>query len=532
MNKIHTVLIGVILFFVVTNVIWIIQDQAPPMWDQSHYLGSSEVLYSTLTKKGLISLIPAFARVLDTKAPLITVLPMPFYLLFGKNYTSALYVNIIFLIIGSHYLYRLGALMSDKKEAVVSVIILNTFPLIFGLSREFLVEYGLMVFVIVWMYYFIKSEGFENRKYNYPLGVVLGLGMLMKITFALYIIFPAIFVLVKGIREKRGFSKLTVSNIFYVVLIGLLISGMWYLNNFRAIIKYVISAGYGEVAKYYGLGSIFSLKTVLAYWMFVINYGISSYYFILIIFLLIPTLLIFMKNKTAAGYNKTLYFYYLMIWLTIPFIIFTFGMSKDYRFTAPLYPALALLMGVAFMQLYSRKYGKVLFILLFIPLFNYMYISFSSSEPFVLEVSQFRLLSNRLFWAHPPVKEQWPNDKLLESIHQNALDERRYSARVVLLFDHPYVNGITLNYFAKNNYSDITFATNDLYLNEHGDKTIDKIRTESDYVITKSDRLGNYSLVKNTPTISQLNEGKTYFRQLKILQLPDQTFLAIYKKLT
>lgn len=97
------------------------------MWDQSQYLESSVMLYQALSKKGLVSLLTAFSNMMDTKTPLITILPIPFYLIFGNNYESALCVNLIFLILSSVYLYKLTNLLSNEKAVLFSVFIYRLF---------------------------------------------------------------------------------------------------------------------------------------------------------------------------------------------------------------------------------------------------------------------------------------------------------------------------------------------------------------------------------------------------------------------
>jgi len=206
-NKNIIILTGIILFFLFANIIWIQKDKAPPMWDQAEYLDNSQLLYHALTAEGIGSFAEAFLTILPKKAPLVTILPIPSYLIFGNNYKSARYVNLFFIILGSIYLYRLGMLISGEKAALLSIVVLNTFPLILGISREVLVEYGLMVFVIMWMYYLLKSECLIHGRYSWRLGAVLGLGMLMKISYPLYIIAPTLFCLWKKIKEQKELPK-------------------------------------------------------------------------------------------------------------------------------------------------------------------------------------------------------------------------------------------------------------------------------------------------------------------------------------
>jgi len=282
------------------NFIWFKMDQVPPRWDQAYYLRESLILYDKLTNEGVLSFYNAFTDEIKEKAPLISVAPIPFYLLFGKKYISALAVNLLFIILGSYYFYKLGALMSKKRDALLGVFILNLFPLIFGLSREFWVENGLMTLVIIWLYYFFKSNCFESRKYSLVLGILTGLGMLMKVSFPLYIIAPMLFLCIKKLIKLKNLPVVYVKNAFITLIIGMLLAGTWYFKNFSYIINYAFTSGYGKIAENYQLGSVFSLKTILEYWLSIINYGISTYIFLLIICLIAIRIIAFLLKPLSS----------------------------------------------------------------------------------------------------------------------------------------------------------------------------------------------------------------------------------------
>lgn len=533
LNKVdrnYLILAFITIFFLASNIIWIKENQAPPMWDQSHYLLHSDILYHTLTKEGVIPFAKAFTNAIKTKAPLITILPIPFYLLFGDNETSALFVNLAFIILGSCFMYKLAVLISGPRAGLLSVFILNTFPLIFAMSREFFVEYGLMVIVIIWMYYLLKSDCFDNRIYAYVLGIILGLGMLMKITFVLYIIFPTLFIFIERVIKSKKISSLPFKNIFIVVLTGVLVSGTWYFKNLSHILGFVWTSGYGSIAKNYGWGTVFSIKTILIYWGYAVIYGISIYYFLLMIFLIFGRLISFFNNEYPADIKRK-YVLFLSIWFVVPFLVFTFGENKDYRYAAPLYPALALLMSIYLARISSRFYGAILlFVLLLFPAVNYLFISFSST-PFSFNIRQVTVFSHYLAFAHPPVKERWPYETLIQAIHEEASRTNNTDALTTLLFDHEYMNRIASNYYAENNHMKIRFETCDYSSKEDVKETADRIERNSDYLVTKSDKLGpDFSNAKNVAVLFLMNEGKLNFKKILTIPLPDQTFLTVYKK--
>ena len=520
----------IIAFFVTANVVWIKADTVPPMWDQAHYLESSEVLYNILANHGIIPFFSAFTETLQTKAPLITILPIPFYLFFGNTYNSALMVNLIFMVFGSYYLFRLGTLLYGEKEGLLSVFILHAFPIIIGLSREFLVEYGLMVIVITWMYYLVKADGFKNRKYAWALGVVFGLGMLMKISFILYVIAPAAYLLIINTIRNRESLKSIFINILLIIFVAVLIAVPWYAKNLKIVVDFAFSSGYQDIARNWGMGEVFSLTTIVNYWTYLVNYGISSYFFFLLLFLTLGKRFFDFKNISGPAVRNP-HLLFLMIWFFVPFLIFTFGVNKDYRYSAPFLPVLALVIGSGLARISSKRYGTLLlcFLLMF-PLCNYGFISFSS-KPFSFNIKPFTLLNNRLAYAHPPLREQWPHEKIVAFMSKDAMRKNNDYARATLLFNHNYINCVNLNYFARKQGLHLTFETNDFFSEENIDEIVSRIRHNTDYLITKSDNLGpDFSNVKNVPVISILNQGILPFQQIVKIPLPDQTDLTIYKR--
>ena len=126
---------------------------------------------------------------LNTKAPLIAVLPLPFYLVFGSTPLIALFVNLALTLIFYFFFFKLMTLSGNSKSvAFFATIIISTMPLFYGLARYFFVEFGLMTMVVIWLYLLLKTSGLKSERYLVALGVVSGLGMLMKFHFYLYTI--------------------------------------------------------------------------------------------------------------------------------------------------------------------------------------------------------------------------------------------------------------------------------------------------------------------------------------------------------
>ena len=401
------------------------------------------------------------------------------------------------------------------------------------MSREYFVEYGLMTFVIAWMYYILRLEITGSRKDASVLGIVMGLGMLMKSSFILYIIFPTLFLIVMRMYELKKIPAEWKSNSLIIILIGAGVAGTWYFKNFSKIVNFALYAGFSDVAKNWSMGDVFSLHTIFKYWVYLINYGISFYYFALFTIALFILFLKFAVSKKAIDscFVDRKYQYFLLIWFIVPFLFFTFTVNKDYRYTLPFYPALAILIGMTIVKLATNRYRRYISILLMLfPLFNYMNISFSTKiysykwEPFIL-------LGDYLVWAHAPIKEVWPNLQLINLIHTDAIRGGKDNALTTFLFDHPYMNRLTSTYYAANRNLNIRFETVDYAKKETIEEIIDTITNSTDYLVTKSDKLGHdYSNTKNMQVKTLFDKGILPFGQIGALSLPDNTVLTIYKK--
>ena len=68
---------------------WLRLDRVPPNWDDAWYLTNSLAVYDALTHGGAPGFVAKFMHVMGFKAPLITALPTPFYLVFGRRWHAA-----------------------------------------------------------------------------------------------------------------------------------------------------------------------------------------------------------------------------------------------------------------------------------------------------------------------------------------------------------------------------------------------------------------------------------------------------------
>ncbi|MEO7974952.1 MAG: glycosyltransferase family 39 protein, partial [Thermoanaerobaculia bacterium] len=174
----RVVLAIVVVTFLAATATWIQRDTVPPLWDSAVYLQESAILYHALTRQGVLAFLDAFSHSMGNKAPLIAALPLPLYPLLGESHAAARFVNLAWIVLAAIYIFRIGRKVAGGATGLLAVIVLNTFPLVAAMSRQYLVEYGLMAMVIVWIYYLLRWQSGEATRVPWILGVLLGFGLL------------------------------------------------------------------------------------------------------------------------------------------------------------------------------------------------------------------------------------------------------------------------------------------------------------------------------------------------------------------
>jgi 4-amino-4-deoxy-L-arabinose transferase-like glycosyltransferase len=523
-----------VLLLLLASASWLRRDTAPPLWDSAHYLQHSAILYHALRDDGPRAFFAAFSSSMDRKAPLIAALPIPFYAVLGESHLSARYVNLIWIAVSSLFLFRLGRLLAGDATAVFAVVLLQTFPLVAGMSRQFLVEYGLMTFVILWMYYLVRWRRGDDRAAPWKLGAILGFGLLLKVTFVLYVAAPSVVVLLRGARDGRPKRSL-VGDLARIAVVALPIAATWYVRNLFEVTKFVLDAGFGESARPYGTGPVLSLQAIATYWLKLINAGISGLY--ALVFLVILALLVLTVRRrpgSAAPEGRRGELRLLTVWWLVPFLALTLATNKDPRYSIAYLPSLALLFAEATTRLVpSRRQPAAFAAIAAVGILNFSAYSFGlPALQRDLRVGRLVLISGHTAWAHPPEADPWPGEVVPRAIATDAAVRfQNRPIRVRVLFSHPRINAHVLNYLATLHDLTPRFTTvhfqNRMALRE----LIGEIDTGYEYVLTKGGDLGPEHLnVRNREVASALERGELAFERLLAVPMPDGSQVLVHRR--
>jgi hypothetical protein len=306
--------------------VWLLLNRAPPNWDDAWYLSNSLILHDAWTSGGMIGLVRRFLASLGFKAPLITALPLPFYWIFGRRWHAAFLVNIVAMLILFAAVWQIGKRLRSERAGLIAVYIVGTLPLLYGLSRWYLVEYPMAALVAAAFLLALVTAGSAKIAPAVLLGFTCGLGLLLKADFPLFVLPMLIYVL-----WRRGARA---SVVLPILLPCIALGAPWYAYHWRATLDNAIAAGFGASAVVQGTGAIFSVSAIRAYLGLVMYRGVSPYYVLL-------TVAASIAVASRRRFEVFRQIAPLWLWL-LPFLIFVFGGNKDVRYIAPLLPAFAL----------------------------------------------------------------------------------------------------------------------------------------------------------------------------------------------
>jgi len=325
--------------FLALCLIWLCLDRAPANWDDAWYLTNSLVMFDALVDEGLAGFVRRFYTILGgAKAPLITALPTPVYLLLGRDPRFALAVNLAALMVLFAAIYFIGSRLANGRTGLLAVGIAGTMPLLYGLPHWYLVEIPMTALVCVSIGLLIASDDLTKKWVVVALGISAGLGLLLKISSPLYLAPVFSYSLVRHAMRvrSRGKTLLTIGT-FVVPLFA--VAASWYLLNYRTAIGTAWRSAYSSTARAaWGTGDIFSLAAIRIYMQHVVQNGVSEFYAVLMV---VVGLYLVVRRMVPMSLRAN---WICGLWL-LPFFVFLFAANKDIRFLAPLLPGFALLLA-------------------------------------------------------------------------------------------------------------------------------------------------------------------------------------------
>jgi 4-amino-4-deoxy-L-arabinose transferase-like glycosyltransferase len=393
-------------FFVGTNFLWLRLDRSPPSWDDAYYLSKSLVFYDSFADGGLAGFSKQFLHGMETKPPLIAAMPTPIYWIAGRKTHAAYAVNLFFLLVMFCALYWLGKRYASPRAGLIAIFVAGTMPILYGLSRWFLVECGLTAMVCVAICLIAEWNEFDGVWKAFLLGAICGLGLLMKMSFPLYVLVPMLCFAFRARSSTKTYVGFVVPAIVLTV--------PWYFFNFRSVVDTALKAGSAGTAQVYGTGEAFSWSGISSYLTNLFNAGPTLY------FIALPLLLVAFVKLTPLAARRALLL--CALWAS-PVLFLMFGHYRDLRYAAPLFPALALALAILIetaLVHQGLKAGILACALLALPLLSMLQTSFGVFGNRRFEMGGLLFVAPRLDYARRYDSVAWPQQEILLDVYRTA----------------------------------------------------------------------------------------------------------------
>jgi len=280
-------------------------------------------------------------------------------------FNAALFTGTLFLIVLLVAVYNLGAINSSRT-GLVAAFLCGMYPMILWPSRHFSLELPLAAMAALSVFLLVKTDFFKNRIYSIFLGINLGLGMLTKQTFVLYLLGPGLvtFYFSFYIKDKNC-KRDKLINLIICILCAFLISGIFYSN------PQVFSSIFSRT-QFIGAVPQNNILSVAHF-----SYYIKSLFYTLgwaFTFLCFCSVF---KIATLGKYIR----YVLLSWILIPFFAFTFILLKYGEYTIAYLPAIALISANWIDNIDNKLFRRIVVLAVFITgLYNFYSLSLARNS--------------------------------------------------------------------------------------------------------------------------------------------------------
>lgn len=469
-------LIAIITVALAGTVVWLRIDTRPPRWDEASYLSQSLKHHAAFSSGGVGALVKSLFRLDRKRPPLLPALAVPAYLLFGRGAEVAFAVNLLAFVCVILAVYGLGARLVSPGGGLLAAFFVSVYPGVFSLARLFLMDFCDMALVALALYCLIRTEGFSQRRPAVALGVVMGLGLLCRAFFPIFLAGPLGISLYTAWRaEKHSVQEGKPQKPEWQVSSGLallaclVVAAPWYLTNMVPLALRSLSAAYGAEAVGYGPETPFTVQALASYFVNFTNAHPSPFGIMLFLY---AVALLWLKRSSLRskipGDGVTLMrtLALLLSSVVLPYVFFSTLPSQDIKNIIPVLPAMAVITacGLSLLHPLALKKGVVGCSVVWL-LFQYwlgtyglailpsqMGMSLGGNLPPLILLQQGSTLPSGE-GVFLPRREHWPITEILSRITGGSVGPKGVQtmlrpATVAILPDHPFFNMSNFDYFS------------------------------------------------------------------------------------
>jgi len=527
-------LIGVSLIWLVVAVsdrIWFRMDRSVPAWDQADYLNSALDYWQMWQHpQGFSGDWWTQMWMLSPKIPPLTyLLTIPFQNLLGLGSDQTNAVHLLFSAILFASVYGLGTRLFNPTVGFWATVLCAIFPGLYHHRLQFLLDYPLTAMVTLSFYgltlwWFSKSD--QSWRFSIGFGLTFGLALLTKQTALFFLFIPLLWITATILKQRQWqrFLQLAIALLLSTAVIFPWARTNWLLmltSGKRATVDSAIAEGDPALTSLDAWTYYFKLVPAHLSWPLLIIPIIGLVFYII-------------KNYSLSGnqqhhpfsdFAKLNLNWISLKWLSLfwvgGYFISSLNINKDFRYTLPLVPVLAIILAY-FLTLFPQRWGRkirrfTVSLGIILMIFNLWPIG---SYP----VRQVMRTLNPGNEHHVYLGNPWPHEQVIAEIIQS---QPNLKANLGVLPSTPEINQHNLNYYGG-------LQDSQVYARQVGTKeknVLKDVRSMS-WFVTKTGQQGSVDRVQDAQQMTmQILEKSPEFSLKKQWLLPDNSFLNLYQRI-
>lgn len=307
--------------------IWTSIDRRPPEWDYANHLGRALQCYRILAEPGH----DRAREILEATAfypPVTTCAAGLLYFLFPVVPLTAQAVMLGFLALGVASVFLLGRRLLDTEAGLLAAFLLATAPFVVFSLTNFQLDVPLTGMVALSLYLLARTEAFSLTGWSIALGLGLGIGMLTKPPFWVYLLPPLLWVVWRAVRDPEGGRMARLGRLAAAMIVAAVVALPWYGPRLIGLPLQVMNRSFKQ-ADLAQQPKTFSPEGLLYYpTIFPVEFGLLA------VPLFLWGLWALRRERAARAF----------LWIAAlgPFVVFSLIQNKNLRYTLPILPAAAL----------------------------------------------------------------------------------------------------------------------------------------------------------------------------------------------
>lgn len=249
------IFLAVLTLVCISHIVYFSLSEKFTSSDEAHYMSGALSIANGIRTGTLSGAWAGYRNALGFKAPLICV-PAGLFMLFTDSLTLPFSLTQILtfaaLGLASYSLFRN---CFGHFQAAMASLILLCMPLVTGLTHTYYVELLLLLLTVAMLDVLLRFRWHTVRG-SILIGVILGLGLLCKLTFPLFIAVPVLFSFWTEIQDLKRRSRNEpvglATKVSIAGITALIVAGPWYAKNFAAVLEHSRVAAYSNCCYYSG----------------------------------------------------------------------------------------------------------------------------------------------------------------------------------------------------------------------------------------------------------------------------------------